>query len=134
MKNVKTRGAIRLGDPHSAESVSRVVERYGAMKIETMNKIVEWLKSKGDLYKWEIGEEFGNPIETKRKISLALKGNKNGFKKHKCSCQTKLLDKYKAELVEKVEKYKTYYNPIGDNINKGRTLACDDILLLIKSK
>lgn len=49
-------------------------------------------------------------------------------------CQTKLLDKYKAELIEKVEKYKTYYNPIGDNINKGRTLACDDILLLIKSK
>lgn len=74
MKNVKTRGAIRLGDPNSIESVSRVVERYGAMKIETMNKLVEWLRSKGDLYEWEIGEEFGNPIlKTKMKGSFIYK-------------------------------------------------------------
>ena len=73
-QNVKKRGAIRLGDPHSAESVSAVIERYGAMKIETMNKIVDWLKTKGDLYQWEIGLEFGNYIlKTKMKGSFVFK-------------------------------------------------------------
>jgi len=43
MEKTKQRPAIRLGDPHSLESVSRVVERYGAIEEETLNKIVAWL-------------------------------------------------------------------------------------------
>jgi len=43
-----------------------------------------------------------------------------------------LLKTQREELVEKLEEYKLNYNPIGNDINKGRRLACDDILYLIK--
>ena len=43
-----------------------------------------------------------------------------------------LLKSQRAELVEKIQEYKMYYNPIGDDINKGRRLACDDIISIIK--
>jgi len=45
-----------------------------------------------------------------------------------------LLKSQREDLVEKLEEYKLYYNPIGDDINKGRRLACDDILYLIKEQ
>lgn len=35
-------------------------------------------------------------------------------------------------IVESINQYKMYYNPIGDEVNKGRGLACDDIINLIQ--
>ena len=40
------RNAIRLGiDPHSAESVTYTVNRYGAIKPETLKELVDWLET-----------------------------------------------------------------------------------------
>jgi len=62
MKNVNgKRPAIRVGETE-AEANAFAVERYGAMKEETMNQIVAWLKTKGDLYKWEIETEYINGL------------------------------------------------------------------------
>jgi len=64
----KTRPAIRLGDPHSLESVSAVVERYGAIEEETLNKIVAWLDKHPDEYKYEVYTEFGNKVLKTQRI------------------------------------------------------------------
>lgn len=40
------RNAFRLGpDPHSAESVAFTVNRYGAIKAETLKEITDWLET-----------------------------------------------------------------------------------------
>lgn len=31
-------------------------------------------------------------------------------------------------IVEEINQYKSYYNPIGDKLNQGRMLACNDII------
>lgn len=69
-----TRPAIRLGDPNSLESVSKVVERYGAIEEETFNKIIAWLDKHTHEYNYEILTEFGNKIiKTWRKGSIIYK-------------------------------------------------------------
>ncbi|MFA7702692.1 MAG: hypothetical protein WCX80_04555 [Patescibacteria group bacterium] len=70
----KIRPAIRLGDHHSLESVSRVVDRYGAIKDETFDKIVAWLDKHPKEYKYEIIIELGNKtIKTQRIGSFIYK-------------------------------------------------------------
>lgn len=39
------REALRMGDPHSAESVSRVLDRYGAIQEDTLKLLIDWLES-----------------------------------------------------------------------------------------
>lgn len=69
-----TRPAIRLGDPHSIESVSRVVERYGAIEDDTFNAIIAWLDKHSEEYKYEIIYELGNrAIKTQRVGSFLYK-------------------------------------------------------------
>jgi len=69
-----TRPAIRLGDPHSIESISRVVDRYGAIKDETFNAIISWLDKHPEEYKYEIITEIGNrAIKTWRVGSFLCK-------------------------------------------------------------
>ncbi len=69
-----SRPAIRLGDPNSIESVSRVVDRYGAIEDDTFNAIIAWLDKHPDEYKYEIINELGNrAIKTQRIGSFMYK-------------------------------------------------------------
>jgi hypothetical protein len=72
IKISKKRPAIRLGDPHSLESVSQVVERYGAIKDKTFDKIITWLDKHPEEYKYEILTEFGNRIIKTQRIGSSL--------------------------------------------------------------
>jgi len=57
--NKRKRPAIRIGyNVHSPESVNYTVERYGAIKPETLKEIVDWLKEHPEEYTFEVGEEF----------------------------------------------------------------------------
>lgn len=80
MKNVNgRRSALRVGpNPHSPESVEFTVDRYGPIEPDTMNQIVEWLESKGDLYKWEVGEEFVEDLLGARRSWPILKTQMKG--------------------------------------------------------
>lgn len=40
----------------------------------------------------------------------------------------KALNSQKEEIVDKLRVYKSYYNPVGDTLNQGRHLACDDLI------
>lgn len=74
IKDKKVRPAIRLGNPNSIESVSQVVDRYGAIEDETFNGIIEWLDKNTDKYKYEIIYELGNrAIKTQRIGSFIYK-------------------------------------------------------------
>lgn len=43
---MSSRNALRItADPHSAESVSFTVRRYGAIKKETLDELVAWLET-----------------------------------------------------------------------------------------
>lgn len=48
-----SRPAIRVGDPHSAESVGKVISRYGAMTEEQLNWLIEWL-DKQENYEYRV--------------------------------------------------------------------------------
>jgi len=68
------RPAIRLGDPHSIESISRVVDRYGVIEDETFDAIIAWLDKHPEEYKYEILHEIGNrAIKTQRVGSSLFK-------------------------------------------------------------
>jgi hypothetical protein len=68
------RPAIRLGEPHSIESVSQVVERYGAIEDETFNAIIAWLDKHPEEYTYEIIYELGNrAIKTQHVGSFTYK-------------------------------------------------------------
>lgn len=70
----KVRPAIRLGDPNSIKSVSRVVDRYGAIEDETFDGVIAWLDKNSDKYKYEIIYELGNrAIKTQRIGSFTYK-------------------------------------------------------------
>ena len=57
------------------------------------------------------------------------KGYTDGFNQAISQINTSLIaDEVLKVVVEKIQEYKMYYNPIGDDINKGRRLACDDII------
>ena len=68
----KTRPAVRLGDPHSLESVSRVINRYGAIEDETFDAIVAWLDKHPDKYSYEIIMECGNKTIKTQRIGSAF--------------------------------------------------------------
>lgn len=68
----RSRPAIRLGDPNSIESISRVVERYGAIEDETFDAIIEWLDKHTDEYKYEIIYEIGNRAIKTNRIGSAI--------------------------------------------------------------
>ena len=48
--NKTRRPAIRLGDPESKESLTRVIDRYGAIEDETFDKLIQWLDENKDEY------------------------------------------------------------------------------------
>ena len=74
MKTVATKPAIRLSDPHSIESISRVVDRYGAIEDDTFDAIIAWLDKHPEEYKYEIIYELGNrTIKTQRIGSFIYK-------------------------------------------------------------
>lgn len=72
------RNAARFGETES-ESTIFAVQRYGKIKPETLAEIVAWLKSQGDAYNWEVGQEYiaghtPHPIiKTQRKGSAIYK-------------------------------------------------------------
>jgi len=68
----KKRPAIRFGDPNSIESVSRVVERYGAIEDETFNGIIEWLDKHTEEYEYEVIFEIGNRAIKTHRIGSAM--------------------------------------------------------------
>ena len=72
--NKTKRPAIRLGDPESKESLTRVIDRYGAIEDETFDKLIQWLDENKDEYKYEIIMEVGNrTIKTNRVGSMSYK-------------------------------------------------------------
>ena len=51
------RNALRIGNPHSPESISYAVDRYGPIKPETLSEITDWLKQHENEYAWSVGYE-----------------------------------------------------------------------------
>lgn len=43
------------------------------------------------------------------------------------------LQKREEELRQRIQTYKSYYNPIGDDLNRGKHMAMDDVLALLES-
>lgn len=73
------RNALRIGlNPHAPESVEFTVDRYGEIQPETMAEIVAWLKTQGDAYQWEVGEEFTENLVGQRRSHPILKTIRKG--------------------------------------------------------
>ena len=68
------RNAIRFGKTE-IEAAVFAVDRYGAIQPETMKAITDWLKTKGDLYKWEEGLEMPPNHEPYPIIKTQMKGS-----------------------------------------------------------
>ena len=66
------RNAIRLGDPNSIDSLTRVVDRYGAIEDETFDKIISWLDNHKKEYNYEIVMEIGNQTIKVNKVGSMI--------------------------------------------------------------
>lgn len=66
----------------------------------------------------------GSTIERNIKIENYLKKQKQKLSDLEQSTREQTLQ----EVREKIRQYKNYYNPIGDELNKGRHLMCEDLL------
>lgn len=55
---------MRMGDPHSAESMLRTINRYGALKEETLKELTDWLDQHHGEYSYEVIDEFVSDLTT----------------------------------------------------------------------
>ncbi len=66
------RNAIRFGNPQSLESVSETVNRYGAMKEESLNELTKWLDEHKKEYSYRLIQEYGNTVLVTNKKGSAI--------------------------------------------------------------